>query len=269
LGMRKRKAPATAKAAAGAPSIADAFADGATTAAGGHEAVEADIAHLHDQIAADPDNLGAYLELLSIHYAERDVERFEQVAEAMHAHVHDPHQLEWTEVQAMGEELAPHNPLWAVSSGDMAGQAQYAEFAADDSEEADRHHEAHLESHAAPESYVPAAGKPDFGFFVPPHANESLPAQDLSHESFGFDDLPPLEDAHMAAEPEPVVEAASPAPVDDFFADADAVATKLDLAKAYMDMGDPDGARSMLEEVASEGNETQKAEAQRLIAQMR
>lgn len=43
------------------------------------------------------------------------------------------------------------------------------------------------------------------------------------------------------------------------------VGTKLDLARAYVDMGDPDGARSILEEVLEEGNEQQKAEAQTLL----
>ena len=43
------------------------------------------------------------------------------------------------------------------------------------------------------------------------------------------------------------------------------VGTKLDLARAYMDMGDPDGARSILEEVLAEGNPNQKQEAQRLM----
>ena len=43
------------------------------------------------------------------------------------------------------------------------------------------------------------------------------------------------------------------------------VGTKLDLARAYMDMGDPEGARSILEEVVSEGSASQKQEAQRLI----
>jgi len=43
------------------------------------------------------------------------------------------------------------------------------------------------------------------------------------------------------------------------------VGTKLDLARAYMDMGDPEGARSILEEVMQEGSATQKQEAQRLI----
>jgi pilus assembly protein FimV len=47
------------------------------------------------------------------------------------------------------------------------------------------------------------------------------------------------------------------------------VGTKLDLARAYMDMGDPDGARSILDEVLSEGNPGQKQEAQRLMDSIR
>jgi pilus assembly protein FimV len=43
------------------------------------------------------------------------------------------------------------------------------------------------------------------------------------------------------------------------------VGTKLDLARAYIDMGDPDGARSILDEVLNEGDDGQKQEAQRLL----
>jgi pilus assembly protein FimV len=43
------------------------------------------------------------------------------------------------------------------------------------------------------------------------------------------------------------------------------VGTKLDLARAYVDMGDPDGARSILDEVLKEGSASQKQEAQRLL----
>ncbi len=43
------------------------------------------------------------------------------------------------------------------------------------------------------------------------------------------------------------------------------VGTKLDLARAYMDMGDPDGARSILEEVVHEGSDAQRQEAGRLL----
>ena len=49
--------------------------------------------------------------------------------------------------------------------------------------------------------------------------------------------------------------------------DLDEVGTKLDLAKAYIDMGDHEGARSILEEVKAEGNEAQQQEAESLLQQ--
>lgn len=50
--------------------------------------------------------------------------------------------------------------------------------------------------------------------------------------------------------------------------DMDEIGTKLDLARAYIDMGDPDGARSILDEVVSEGNDHQQQEAQELLQQI-
>ena len=43
------------------------------------------------------------------------------------------------------------------------------------------------------------------------------------------------------------------------------VATKLELARAYIDIGDHDGARGMLEEVLIEGNGSQQEEAFKLL----
>lgn len=43
------------------------------------------------------------------------------------------------------------------------------------------------------------------------------------------------------------------------------VGTKLDLARAYVDMGDPAGARSILEEVLDEGDQGQRQQAQQLL----
>jgi len=50
--------------------------------------------------------------------------------------------------------------------------------------------------------------------------------------------------------------------------DIDEVGTKLDLAKAYLDMGDADGTRSILDEVMTEGNDDQKKEADDLLRQL-
>jgi pilus assembly protein FimV len=46
---------------------------------------------------------------------------------------------------------------------------------------------------------------------------------------------------------------------------ASEVSTKLDLARQFIDMGDPESARHMLDEVLKEGEATQQKEAQRLI----
>ncbi|MCV6627428.1 MAG: hypothetical protein OIF38_15115 [Cellvibrionaceae bacterium] len=54
----------------------------------------------------------------------------------------------------------------------------------------------------------------------------------------------------------------------DFLAETDEVATKLDLARAYMDMGDKDGAKEILEEVLTEGDAAQRGEAEGLIERM-
>ena len=53
---------------------------------------------------------------------------------------------------------------------------------------------------------------------------------------------------------------------DDEFAPGQEVATKLDLAKAYMEMGDKEGAREILEEVMQEGDTQQKDDAKKLLA---
>ncbi|HWV14389.1 MAG TPA: FimV/HubP family polar landmark protein [Cellvibrio sp.] len=54
----------------------------------------------------------------------------------------------------------------------------------------------------------------------------------------------------------------------DFMVDADEAATKLDLARAYLDMGDNEGARDILAEVAQEGTQQQREEAVSLLSRI-
>ena len=46
------------------------------------------------------------------------------------------------------------------------------------------------------------------------------------------------------------------------------VQTKFDLAKAYQEMGDNDGAREILQEVLTEGDSEQKAAAESVLASL-
>ncbi len=70
-------------------------------------------------------------------------------------------------------------------------------------------------------------------------------------------------DLDVESEPETEADAEEEALV--FASDGDEIATKLDLARAYMDMGDHDGACSILEEVQQDGSESQQQEAQSLL----
>jgi pilus assembly protein FimV len=274
LGMRKRKAvPALATGSGPRGSIADAFGD-SPVSGGSSDVMESEAAHLREQLARDPTNPGIYLELLSLYYAERDVAKFEDTAAEMHAYITDPQQPEWQEAQAMGQELAPHNPLF---SGGGHYDTSYADtlerptLDEDDFAFAARH-----ATHAAQTTH-----EPEFGFGLgelPAHTSHAQPPMHVppvpppAEDAFTFDDLPPLDSprpaSHKPMEPVPAMREA-PNLDDDFFSGDDAIGTKLDLAKAYMDMGDPDGARSMLEEVIAEGNDAQKAEAHRLVTELR
>lgn len=64
------------------------------------------------------------------------------------------------------------------------------------------------------------------------------------------------------------VDAAEPELADGIDAELrEEVNTKLDLARAYMEMGDREGAREILQEVLGEGDSQQKAEADKLLAE--
>lgn len=54
----------------------------------------------------------------------------------------------------------------------------------------------------------------------------------------------------------------------DFITDGDEASTKLDLARAYIDMGDREGAKDILDEVLLEGNTDQQREAKELLARL-
>jgi pilus assembly protein FimV len=84
----------------------------------------------------------------------------------------------------------------------------------------------------------------------------------VAHPAGGLD----LDKLDLSFDPErPVFEDPTPSVLDGQWHDA---ATKLDLAKAYQEMGDTDGAREILQEVLHEGDDQQKSEARNLLAKL-
>lgn len=113
----------------------------------------------------------------------------------------------------------------------------------------------------------------DFGFDETVHADSGMndAAADFD-AALSLDNVAGAAVAEVAPVAAPVASVAAEAPgMDDefdFLADTDENATKLDLARAYIDMGDMEGARDILQEVLNEGNTTQKDEAKGLLAQV-
>jgi pilus assembly protein FimV len=105
----------------------------------------------------------------------------------------------------------------------------------------------------APLKRPEAAPQPSFAT-ASATASSSTGALDLDKLDLSFDSTehPPLEDQ-------------TPSVLDGQWHDA---ATKLDLAKAYQEMGDVDGAREILQEVLHEGDDQQKSEAQSLLSKL-
>lgn len=295
LGLRKRKPVVKVS----RPSIAGSFGDSPVALdSSDAAAADAEERELIAQVQADPGNPNAHLELLSLYYSQGAAEKFEAGAEEMYAYVADPNQASWREVRKMGEELAPHNPLFSDQDSivdDYPGRAGSEPYRFEEhqaGESADFPEFQDFDEKPAPavvaENFetasMPAFDASDFdlGDTQPP-APAPAPSADTS---FSFD-LPPLDadpvrpgsKAEASFEPPPLPDfdmpdtttvevPAAEVSEDEFFAGEDAIGTKLDLAKAYLDMGDPDGARSMLEEVLAEGAPAQQDEARKLIAEI-
>ena len=83
--------------------------------------------------------------------------------------------------------------------------------------------------------------------------------------SDGFESL--YEDM-VAATPAPAAAAVEPAPAADGMLLDDPLSTKLDLAKVYLDMGDRDGAREVLQDLVGEAQGSLKEEAEALLAKI-
>jgi pilus assembly protein FimV len=114
-------------------------------------------------------------------------------------------------------------------------------------------------------------GDTDFGLDEGEAAGDTV-AQPLVDAAIGdtaeqpiLDDLTDTGVADDSQETSPVEDEAWSLPED---ATMTEVGTKLDLARAYIDMGDPDGARSILNEVLDEGEDSQRQEARQLLAEL-
>jgi pilus assembly protein FimV len=234
--------------------------------------------HLDEMVAAvsrDPGNLARHLELVRYYYGADDAAGFENAAEAMYSRVYDPEDLAWKQVVAMGQEIAPEHPLFIVTEVEPAVVHQPTPKAAPVATPPP--------VIAAPVVPKPAAIPPKPAVAAAPPVREIDWSQPAPKPAAAATQPMRVDEVRAAAKPAAPTFDDMPEPSDSFsfepapaepdagagFVDADAASTKLELARAYLDMGDVEGARGMLEEVVSEGNPGQRAEAKRLLDEIR
>lgn len=237
---------------------------------------EPELASLRSVVRSKPQDLEAHLALLRYHYARGESKDFESTAQTMRTHVGSAQDPRWREAVVMGVTLLPGHALfnqagWNSPKFEVSAKEALAPVVA---------------PVVAPQVPMPAVIKP-IAVIAPVEAEPAFMSQQ------DIDELETLEAVSIVGEPE--VQNTTPAAADlpdeimlmsesDFVAldnlpdihrseselmaiDA-ASSTKIELARAYLEIGDVEGARSMLEEVTASGSAPAKAMAQRIIGEL-
>lgn len=301
-------------------SVADLFADSEVASTEEMTTVDDTLASetqaLVDQIEADPDDFGAYLELISIHYSNGDAEQFEYWAQRFRDRPGSEISEEWQSVRVMGAELlaghalfdtAAARPVWSPDEDIDVGLPDLDDepvvTAAVEPEPITAPPSLVREVHdisgaafdvvqdkvedlgedAAPLDFDPGAfstisREPEVTSEAPTSASDD-DGLDFRSDDAGLD-FRASDDIGLKLQEELNEFASEPVPVtsldggddesstDDLTGGLDDAATKLELARAYLDMGDPEGARAMLEEVLGEGDTSQREAARKLLGSL-
>jgi len=244
---------------------------------------------IKDALENDAEQEDLNLKLLEIYLAGRNKSSFDEHAQGILARLENSEDPQWEKVAEMGRELSPENPIYqagnvaavatdedaeidslsdvmdfsmdeeVAETGEIKDAEEGLDFDLDLSFDADANAEQPDSVEPAPSinsAEQPEASAPELKVAmdsVEPDAMELDTALDFDLEGF---------ELGSEAETEAELEG------DGELTDLDEVSTKLDLARAYIDMGDPDGAKSILDEVMDEGNDDQKDEARGIMAQM-
>ena len=251
---------------------------------------------LREAIIKNPDRHEIRLKLLEIYAARRNTTAFEKVAGQIYAALGGSPSVIWDRAAEMGRSIDPANPLYGgaqsalpdvvapaattiaatteIAGGAMAfdtrsGIEKIAEEPVTASAPMEFETAGHiLEFDAKPEtSGAPASGFAevntqglDFDLSsldVPADADQRVPKFDLDYGDGGDDiefDFSGLDlDLGDTTEGNEVL---------------DEIGTKLDLARAYLEMGDKEGAHEILQEVMAEGSDKQKTDAQGMLSSL-
>jgi len=196
---------------------------------------------IKNALQSDPDNHDLKMKLIEIYHAAGNSAAFD-VRVAEFRETVDDDDPDWQRVATLGYELSPANPLYQTAMSHSPVRDGEVDFDMDLAGMEENTDGSETESTAGDDSVLDY----DTGATSSSESAESI--------DFNLDELNPEEEEEDLAE--------------GLLHESDEIGTKLDLARAYIDMGDPDGARGILEEVIEEGNNDQKTEAESLISQL-
>jgi pilus assembly protein FimV len=251
---------------------------------------------LKEAMARDKGRHEIALKLLEIYHARKSATAFETVAKELRSAVGENHVL-WQKAAAMGAQIDPSNPLYVAAA---AGTATFTAMSSSPPAAAPKP-DLDFDLDTSSSSASSGGSTPSYDLDLDsqrgtPDLQTEKPADVDFDLMSGTTNTPPMDvPAHSAREEKPSFDfdlsgldfpgskggspstpAGAPS-VDlaDLSLDSpssgeggEAVGTKLELAKAYLEIGDKDGARDILQEVAKEGSASQKEEAKKLISSL-
>ncbi len=210
---------------------------------------------IKEAIQNEPNRLDLRYKLLDIYHGSKNTDSFEFEASELNDMVANKDDPMWQRVVEMGRELAPANALFsdgvpatAVPPSNFTADAKTAKTA-DSADDFDLDFDFDISDQTNAEDFESELAELESSLEHTENVVSFNPAENNPAEFAGSDVGEYEGDSALMT-------------------DVDEVGTKLDLAKAYIDMGDPEGARSILDEVLEEGNDKQKGEAQDLMQQM-
>ncbi len=257
---------------------------------------------LNDAIGKEPQRQDVQLKLLEVYAARGDKGAFNKLAKDFNALTGGSGE-NWDKAAAMGHAVDPSNAMYPSggadpdigASSDNLGTTTNILLDQGGTDASMDNTLAMARNDVAPAmvDMPPAAAAepalPEFNLELPPVSAEEIKSGDTNLMDFNLD-LPELDVPAETPAPAPAAAAATAADagldfkidlsginlnLDDKPAATDGggkkdahwndVQQKFDLARAYQDMGDKDGAKEILREVARQGDAAQKAEAQKLL----
>ena len=226
-----------------------------------------------DAVSQRPQDLEARLNLLRLYHARGDALHYEQAAQSMRGQVPSTLDPRWREAVIMGAVLLPGHALFGQAGWNSprfdADPGKPMVEPADESAPASPTAQA-LPAAATPGAVARATDAAAVRVFDPPADYESA----LNQEHPLIRDEPDLSELNLDDHATVFGDAFGTPPTDihrseaEVLAEDQSSATRIELAKAYLDIGDVDGARSMLEEVLIEGGPSAKAEAGRILREL-